>query len=145
MAKRSESGSSHHLNLTAVVNVFVKNAFTTAYHEQCHHGYIGGIARVVVIVRLSDRTHAGRVGEQLLTARAVPTLTHMLCAAPVFAPHGGDPQLCWLRNVLSNDKHYLVALPHDSVWTTDQKTGGRRPSVRDGRGFAPTNHRCWGT
>lgn len=62
-------------------------------------------------MRLSDRTHAGRVGEQLLTARAFPTLAHMLCAAPVFAPHGGDPQLCWLRNVLSNDKHYLVALP----------------------------------
>ena len=44
-------------------------------------------------MRLSDRTHAGRVGEQPLTARAVPTLAHMLCAAPVFAPHGGDPQL----------------------------------------------------
>ena len=123
MAKRPESGSSHHLNLTAVVTVFVKNAFTKAYHEQCHHGYIGGIARVVVVVRLSDRTHAGRVGEQLLTARAFPPWRTCCAQRPSLRLTAATPSFVGCA---------MYCLTTNITWSSYRTTRTERPTKKPG-------------
>ncbi len=64
---------------------------TRGIHEQIHRLGVGESVGGAGIVRLSDRPHAGRMGEQSLNARAFSPLAHMLCSAPVFAPRGARP------------------------------------------------------
>lgn len=102
-------------------------------------------------MRLSDRTHAGRVGKQSLIARAISPLAHMLCAAPVFAPCGArHPALrgCTARALPVRHRSLVWSCcridwgwtPHPESWVSCA------PAVLRRAGLCPhLQTGCWGT
>jgi hypothetical protein len=78
-----------------------------------------------VIVRLADRTHAGRVGRQSLNARAFSPLAHICAQRPSLRLAARDPQPCWLRNAPSLPTGHFA-------WSRCRTTRSGRPPRRLG-------------
>lgn len=70
------------------MSAVVVSLYTRGVYDQVRRVGLGETVGGAGIVRLADRTHAGRVGRQSLNARAFSPLAHLRCAAPVFAPCG---------------------------------------------------------
>ena len=78
-----------------------------------------------MIVRLADRTHAGRVGMQSLNARAFSPLAHICAQRPSLRLAARDPQPCWLRNAPSLPTGHFA-------WSRCRTTRSGRPPRRLG-------------
>lgn len=85
------------LGLTGLVAAFVKGVSPIPVNEHCHRVGLGDSVGGAGLVRLADRTHAGRAGRQALNARAFSPLTHRWCEAPVSHLVARDSQLAGPR------------------------------------------------
>ncbi len=110
-------------------------------NEHCHRVGLGDSVGGAGVVRLADRTRAGRTGRQPLTARAVSPLSHILCVAPVSLLAARDSQLAGPRQI-RRATPVAVSLARSRYRTTEagrltHKLGVARPCGLRRAGLCP--------